>query len=65
MRNSEKIAPKVPPNLLMSCMGLKAVNEARCRNENDTIRIAVSICPSQKTTQASSSTASYCLQREV
>ena len=25
----------------MSCMGLKAVKEARCRNENDPIKIAV------------------------
>ena len=41
MRNFEKTAPKVPPNLLMLCMGLKAMKEARYRNENDTIGIAV------------------------
>ena len=41
MRNSEKTAPKVPPNLLMFGTGLKAMKEARYRNDNDTIGIAV------------------------
>ena len=41
MQNSEKTAPKVPPNLLMFCMGLKAMKEARYCIKNDTIGIAV------------------------
>ena len=41
IRNSEKTAPKVPPNLLMLCTGLKVMKEARYRNESDTIGIAV------------------------
>ena len=41
MRNSEKTAPKVPPNLLMLCTGLKVMKKARYRNEIYTIRIAV------------------------
>ena len=65
MRNSEKTAPKVPPNLLISCMGLKAVKEARCCNENDPIGIAVVDLAISEKIQPSNSTASYRLQREV
>ena len=37
IQNSDKAAPKVPPNLLMLCSGLIVMKEARYRNESDTI----------------------------
>ena len=65
LQNSEKTTPKDPPNLLMFCMGLRAMKEARYRNKNYTMGITVVNLSIPKKFQTSSSTASYRLQQRI